>query len=194
MNLCFALAACNQRQNNVKSLPTSFISRDSVIPRSKHTSTALRFDTLINQAHSAVTDLTDIFELHHVKQFNQIYSNPQMFKDSVIAYLSKPNSFEDKLIAVYSMTELPLNAYLDMLNSCYMLYSEKQISEELLNRFTFNEFDTNNTIIKQYQNPGVKVLFKEMMKSKSLSTQFKLNLKETLSGKRYIDLKNSGHL
>lgn len=146
---------------------------------------SLNFETRIRSIHSKVVDLTNIFALHHVKEFNEIYSKPLNFESEVLNYLQKPVSFEDKIIAVCSMTKLPINQYVDLLSTYYSMYCKHEINEALLNRAIFNEFDTNNRFEKEYKSPRVKTLLINMINCKSLSKKFREDLRETLSGKRY---------
>jgi hypothetical protein len=155
---------------------------------------SLNFEKRINTIHSKVIDLTDIFALHHIKEFNEVYFEPLKFEDSVIRYLQKPVSLENKIIAICSMTKLPVNKYIDILNSYFLLYTKNKINEELLNRSIFNEFDTDNRLTKQYKNPQVRELLFKMINCNTLSKPFKADLKETLNGKRLNNLKRTGHL
>lgn len=154
----------------------------------------ISFETRINTIHLKVVDLTDIFVLHDNKEFNEIYSKPLMFEDSVIQYLQKQVSFENKIIAICAMTSLPLDKYCNILNVYFILYRKNRINEELLNRCVFNEFDTDNKIVKNYKNQGVRKLLTKMIDCKTLSKPFHTEIRETLNGKRYNDLKTTGHL
>ena len=154
----------------------------------------LAFEKRIKIIHSKVIDLTDIYVLHHEKEFNEIYFSPLKFKDTVLDYLQKSEDFQDKLIAVCSMAKLPLTQYVDFINSCFVIYKKGAINEDLFERCVFNEFDTKNTITKEYKNPKVQHLLKEIQKSRHLSNQFKASLSETLSGKSYKNLKKAGFL
>ncbi len=152
------------------------------------------FEKRIKSIHSKVVDLTDIFALHEVKEFNEVYDNPLKFKDTVLQYLKQPEDFTNKLIAICSMTKLPLDQYVDVVSSCYNLYQKKAINEDLLERCTFNEFDSKHIITKQYKNQKLQHLLIQMLKNKALSKQFKSSIKETLSGKSYADLKKAGQI
>lgn len=152
------------------------------------------FEKRINVIHTKVTDLTDIFALHDIKEFNDVYFDPVNYRDSVIQYLRKPQSLENKIIAICTMTRLPLNNYIDMLNTYFTLYSENIINEELLNRCIFNEFDSDYRLAKEYESPIVRQLLNKILNSKSLSKGFRANIKETLNGKWFSDLKRTGHL
>jgi hypothetical protein len=154
----------------------------------------IRFDHRINSIHLKVVDLTDIFALHHIKEFNEIYFNPLNYRDSVLAYLKQPESLENKVIAICLMTRLPLNEGIDIANSYFVLYNKNIINQELFERCIFNEFDTNYTLVKNYKEPKIRLLFEKMLKSKALSRQFKTSIKETLSGKLYNDLKRTGQI
>jgi hypothetical protein len=154
----------------------------------------MHFKERINSIHSKVGDLTDIFSLHHIKEFNEVYFDPLKYRNSVLDYIKGPVNIENKIIAICLMTRLPLNEYVEMSNSYFVLYNKNIINEQLLDRCIFNEFDTNNTLVKNYRNPKIRLLFEAMLKSKTLSKQFKKNIMETLSGKRYNDLKRTGHI
>ena len=95
---------------------------------------SLSFEKRINTIHSKVVDLTDIFELHHIREFNEVYFAPLKFKESAIQYLQKPVSFENKIIAICSMIKLPFDKYIDILNSYFILYEKNKMNEQLLNR------------------------------------------------------------
>ena len=155
---------------------------------------SLNFEKRINVIHSKVVDLTNIFALHHIEEFNEIYIAPLKFESSVIHYIQKPVIFENKIIAVCAMTKLPSDRYYDILNSYFILYTKSKIDENLLNRCVFNEFDTDNRLTKEYRNPRVRELLSKMINCKTLSKQFRVDLKQTLNGKRYNDLKRTGHL
>ena len=154
----------------------------------------LNFEKRISLIHKNVTDLTDIFALHDVGEFNEVYLNPEKFKDSVIQYLQSREDFENKLIALYSMTKLPLYKYIGILEDCYILYNKSKITEELIFRITFNEFDTKNIIIRRYKDPRLRKFLKRLLQSNSLSNKFKKSIRETLSGQSYHNLKITGHL
>lgn len=155
---------------------------------------SLTFEKRINTIHSRVVDLTDIFALHQIKEFDEVYLTPLKFEGAVIKYLRKPESFENKIIAICSMTKLPLDEYIKILNSYFILYNKNKINEQLLNRCIFNEFDTDYIIAKQYKNPSVRLLLNKMLNCKTLSNEFKINVKETLNGKWYNDLKRTKRL
>jgi hypothetical protein len=155
---------------------------------------SLNFEKRINIIDSKVVDLTNIFALHHIKEFDDVFFTPLKFEDSVIQYIQKPVSFENKIIAVCSMTKLPLDKYIDILNSYFTLFTENKINEQLLSRCIFNEFDTDYRLAKQYRNTLVRQLLNKMLNRKSLSKEFKINVKETLNGKWYNDLRRTGHL
>ncbi len=153
------------------------------LPKCKNMN-SLDFEARIDLIHSKV-DLTDIFALHNIKEFNEIYFNPLDFEFAVLNYLQKPVDFEKKIIAICSMTKLPTKQYIDLLSTYYNLYCKHKINEALLNRCFFNEFDTNNRFEREYKNQRVKTLVINMINQKSLSKQFRNDLRETLTGKRY---------
>ena len=165
-----------------------FVTNASELHKYQYTN-SLGFEKRISIIHSKVVDLTDIFVLHDVKEFNEVYFYPLKFKDSIIEFLKKPASFENQVIAICSMTRLPLDEYVQILNSYFVLYRQNRIKEQLLERCIFNEFDTDNRVAKQYKNPSVRRLLTKMLTCKTLSKNFKINVKETLSGKWYNDLK-----
>jgi hypothetical protein len=157
-------------------------------------SDSLSFEKRINLIDAKVVDLTDIFALHHIEEFNEVYLTPLKFEDSVTQYLGQPVNLEHKLIAVCSMTALPLSEYIKMLNVYYSLYQKKLIDEGSLNCCIFNEFDTKNRLARQYKNPLIRTFLSKVLKDRSLPKDFRTNLRETLSGKWYSDLKTTGHL
>lgn len=152
---------------------------------------SLNFEERIKIIHSKVVDLTNIFALHHVKEFNEVYFTPLRFESSVIQYLQKSVDFQNKIIAICTMTKLPLNENIKILDSYFSLYNHNKIDEQLLNRCIFNEFDTDYTVAKQYKNESLRRLLNKMLECKTLSKGFKVTVKETLNGKWYNDLKKA---
>ena len=152
----------------------------------------MSFKDRIDSINSKV-DLTDIFELHHVKEFNDIYFHPLKFKDSVIEFLRKPTSFENQLIVICSMTRLPLDQYISLLYSYQRLYDKKLINARLFQRCIFNEFDTSNILIKNYKNTKIQYLLEHILKSKTVSKEFRTEIVKTLNGELFNDLKRTGH-
>ncbi len=69
----------------------------------------------------------------------------------VLNSLKESVSFENKIIAICLMTKMPINEYVDMSKSYFGLYNKHVINELLLKRCIFNEFDTNNTLTKNYK-------------------------------------------
>lgn len=152
------------------------------------------FEERINIIHSKVVDLTNIFTLHDIKEFNEVYFVPLKFESSVIKYLQKSVDFQNKIIAVCTMTKLPLYENIKILNCYFILYNTNNINEQLLNRCIFNEFDTDYMVAKQYKNPSLRRLLNKMLVCKNLSEEFKINVRETLNGKWYNDLKKAGRI
>ena len=148
----------------------------------------IKFKRRINIIHSKIADLTNIYGLHHIKEFNEIYLAPAEFKTSVLSYIQKNVLFEKKIIAVCSMTRLPLNEYNRILSGYFTLFKKGEIDEKLLFRCFFNEFDVNYRLAKEYKNPFIRHLLTEMLNNNSLSKNFKKDVKETLSGKWYNDV------
>ncbi len=148
----------------------------------------LDFERRINTIHSKVVDLTDIFVLHNVKEFNEVYLAPTKFEATALSYIQSKVSFENKIIAVCSMTQLPMNKYIGILNSYFELFKKNKIDEQLLYRCFFNEFDVNYRLAKAYKNPSVRLLLTKMLNDKVLSKEFKKDVKATLNGKWYRDL------
>lgn len=155
---------------------------------------SLDFQTRINSIHSKAVDLTNIFVLHHIKEFNEIYFNPLDYKSEVLNYLKTSAHPEKKMIAICSMTKLPTNQYIDLLSKYYDLYCNHRINDTLLDRSLFNEFDTEYRIARYYKNPKIKDLLGKMLNSKHISKELKTNIKETLNGKWYHDLKRTGRI
>jgi len=149
----------------------------------------LTFEKRISIIHSRVVDLTDIFALHHIKEFNEVYDRPIVFKDSVVYYLRGTHTFEEKIIAICSMTKLPLDQYVSILNAYYKLYCKHEINEMLLSRGIFNEFDVDNRLEREYKDSSVNTLLNKMIANKHISKQFRHDLQETLSGRRLNAIK-----
>ncbi|PTQ92429.1 hypothetical protein C8P68_11229 [Mucilaginibacter yixingensis] len=94
-----------------------------------------------------------------------------------------------------SMTSLPTNQYIDLLNSYYALFRDHKISESLLNRGLFNEFDTQYKVAKLYNDPSLRKLLKKMLNDDSLSKAFRMDIRnEILNGRWLHDLQRTGHL
>ena len=159
-----------------------------------HTLQTMDFDTRINIIHSKVVDLTNIFALHNIKEFNDVYFEPLKYKESVIKYIQKPVIFENKIIAMCMLTRLPLDEYVSTLNVYFNLYKEKKIKEQLLDRCIFNEFDTDYRLIRNFKNSKVQMLIISMIHCKRLSKDFRYNLKDVIEGRSYKALKNSGSI
>jgi hypothetical protein len=155
---------------------------------------SISFQKRMEIVHSKVVDLTALTDLYHVPEFLEVYKNPYRYKDAVLRYLKQSDNDTNRIIAIYSMSDLSIDNYVDQLNSFYILFQKKAVSGLLLSRYIFNEFDVKQRMFKNYKNPSLRNVLNKILIDKNISLEIKANIKGLLNGKIYRDLNRVGQV
>ena len=144
-----------------------------------------------------VVDLTSPSDLFMFQDFIKIYEKPNLYKESALDFMSRKETTEQqKTITLYSMQNLKIKDYLDIVRVLYNLYLKKEIKLNLLERSLTYPFNQNYLIIRNFDNSDVQQLLSQIKNTKEVSSEFKLSIDNILLGKTWEKIKkfkeNSG--
>lgn len=139
--------------------------------------TTISFNDRVTKTRQFVTDLTDPSAVFETPDFVTVYENPLAYKEDAIKYLAEQGHTEDeKCIAIYSMTKLELDDYIEFAEQCYTLFRKRQISEDLLASTIIYPFTNKQNFQTHRHNAGVKKLIDKIKKDETISYNFRRNL------------------
>lgn len=159
--------------------------------------TIMIFSHKILAIEKKVVDLTSPSDLFMFQDFIKIYEKPNLYKESALDFMSRKETTEQqKTITLYSMQNLKIKDYLDIVRVLYNLYLKKEIKLNLLERSLTYPFNQNYLIIRNFDNSDVQQLLSQIKNTKEVSSEFKLSIDNILLGKTWEKIKkfkeNSG--
>jgi len=160
--------------------------------------TIMIFSHKILAIEKKVVDLTSPSDLFMFQDFIKIYEKPNLYKANALEFISQRETTEQqKTITLYSMQNLNIKDYLDIVRTLYNLYLKNEINLNLLERSLAYPFNQNYLIIKNFDNSDVRQLLNQIRNTEEVSNKFKLSIDNILSGKTWKKIKkfkeNSGH-
>lgn len=127
-------------------------------------------------------------DLFNDTNFIAIYENPQKYVDRAVKFLSESNSYDCKMVVVYSLQRLPLKTYVEYETRMLHLADSGQLSKEVLNRAVFPGLEWSRKLQLHFEQPDVKKLLDEMARSDCITKENKEYIQEIFSGKARRDI------
>lgn len=160
--------------------------------------TIMIFSHKILAIEKKVVDLTSPSDLFMFQDFIKIYEKPNLYKESALDFISQRETTEQqKTITLYSMHNLDIQNYLDIIRTLYNLFLKDEIKVNLLEMAITYPFSQNHLIISNFDNSDVRQLLNQIRNTEEVSNKFKLSIDNILSGKTWKKIKkfkkNSGH-
>ena len=122
--------------------------------------------------------------------FLYLYEHSSYFTDSAIAFMSDEKyTNNQKIICVFSMQRASNVDYIKFLTACENLFDENKLNENVIKQSVAPSFGKRRIVIKNYNNPSVRLILQKILKNKSLSSSFKQLLENIISGKTWEGLK-----
>ncbi|WP_133282379.1 hypothetical protein [Cardinium endosymbiont of Culicoides punctatus] len=120
--------------------------------------------------------------LFHSKDFAVIYRYPKTYQKHVKRLLANSKvALVHKKIALYSMEQLDLDAYLSLAEDCYQLYCKSMIPDSLLQMALGYCLAGDHPMVKHYQDEHV-VRFFNTIKKYNFSDEFQNNIEMIRTG------------
>lgn len=159
------------------------------------TSTTRVVDTTLSFAEKIQTIERDISSMEEAKDLDysttyvELFENPEPDLTAALAFIKdRNNTLQQKQIAAYAMSNLPLDKYLQFANTAYRAYRTRNAAEELIAQIVLYQYPSpSNKIVMNYQNPGVIQLLSQLKGDSRLSPEFKKEVDDVLSGSKLKD-------
>ncbi len=123
--------------------------------------------------------------------FKAIFDHSSIYLEDAIAFLSKENlSKLDASVCIFAMQNLLPDEYVKFCKVFIPLFEKKKIEEGILREAISPNFLQKRIIAENFTNPRVIELLNSIKNEKNLSTEFKDEIENILSGKYIHDLNN----
>lgn len=144
----------------------------------------------ISRIAEQVKDLTVYDDLFDIKEFLEIYENPQSYVEAAMALIPRPDlsTFHKQIIAL-SMQRLPLTQLLVLLSVTSIAVEKQTTDAEVLKLMFFPPFNWGTQqLIVNYEDQRVRVLLEQLKKIPQLSNNAKTLIDNILTGRAKQDL------
>ena len=99
-----------------------------------------QYKQLVQSIYHQVGDLTASSDLFGVTNFVALYSSPTKYETNAMAFIGdKANSDECKMVVIYSLQKLPMDAYVRFERNLLHLAQDGRLSKSFLNRPCFQD-------------------------------------------------------
>lgn len=124
----------------------------------------------------------------------QFITETKLYKDEILKLLTDTTfqkyKFIDEDIA-YILYNLPIEDYVDLLNSVLVLFKNGNINQNIFELFIFQDDFVSISVCKNYRNNKLQIFLKQLLEDKNLLTKAKIQNK--LFEKAVLNLKNGTH-
>jgi hypothetical protein len=129
-------------------------------------------------------------EVLNDSEFINIYEHGRVYKEEAIKFvMQKERTAQQLKICILTMQDLALDSYLDFCDAVVEVFDRGGLPEYCLKTIIFPNFLKKHAIIKNYDNRRVIGLLNRIRNNKSISTGFRDNIANILSGRTLGDLK-----
>jgi hypothetical protein len=143
----------------------------------------------ISRIADKIKDLTIYDDLFDIKEFLEIYENPQAYLEAVIVLISQTNlPVLNKQIISLSMQKLPLTQFLVLISTTSEAVEQQVTDAEVLELMLFPPFNWGAQLAINYENPEVRALLEQIVKMPQLSDNTRTLVDKILTGRAKQDL------
>lgn len=137
-----------------------------------------RYFVLISSLHRRVVDLTSPSSLFGFEEFIELYENPLNDFPYAIDLIRDPavDSIE-KQIAIYSMTRLPTECYVRLVEECYRGYRDGRVSGWVLRGAIIHDFGRRRAFVDHADRDDAQNLIRRMLGDESLPAEVRKSLR-----------------
>lgn len=150
-------------------------------------------ETSVKISHIAdtVKDLTVYDDLFDIKEFLEIYENPQPYLKATIVLISRTDlPILNKQIIALSMQKLPLTQFLVLISATFEAVEQQVTDAEILKLMLFPPFNWGAQLAMNYENPEVRALLDQIAKMPQLSDNTKILINKILTGRAKQDFQH----
>lgn len=147
----------------------------------------MEFKKLIDTIENKIVDLTTPVDLFYVKEFNQIFNNPELYLNDASDFIFYDSSInkQQKMIALYAMQNLPVKEYtLFFLNAAEVYINGNFNDDYLMMLIIGADFSKDEPIISNFNSTDINVALKKIENNNKTSNNIKNWIIDILAGKK----------
>ncbi len=158
----------------------------------------LNFDSLLISTDNELGHSFDAAsQLFSSPTFRYLHADPMPYLPELKQAISlSSNSFNKKLICIYTIQNIDDSEYIEFTKTCIELYKQQAIDERLLLLVVFPAgFKTDMRLASKYRQSEVQSIFNSLLKLNNTSSDFKNRINYASSGEMYLEnekIKKSG--